>query len=550
MRTGARKPASSLTLDLRFDAEGTPDEDGPVTSLGDLSALARRPSALIAALRAEPEGELRVLIDDLPLSGVQAAAMLLAATFRRGRFVAESPRGSRRHGRLAFFARAAAATATALPGELARSRRLYQRASEAAERELALPRQVADPASVVYLRSEPSVRWRGHLVGGAATHTTGVINGFAANGLDLDVLASERPEWTDGVRFTAVAPRRVYHLVPWLTLADYGEEVARAAADRRPDFVYQRYSVGAWPGLELAHELGVPLVLEYNGSELWIQRHWGAEEEARFSAPLRALEERNVRSASLVVVVSSVLKEQLVEAGVEPDRVLVNPNGVDVDRLRPYRERPPEAWREEHGLPQAPTIGFVGSFGLWHGVKVLPAMVAHLAERAPTARWMLIGDGPLHEEVRAEIAQRGLEDRVEMPGIVAHDRALALLASCDVCVSPHVPNADGSRFFGSPTKLFEYMGLARPIVVSDLEQLGEVIVDGESGVLTAPGDARAAADAVADLLDDPDLRRRLGEGALQRATQTYSWRAHTRRILDALQAGRVEAAPRGREASH
>jgi glycosyltransferase involved in cell wall biosynthesis len=427
---------------------------------------------------------------------------------------------------------------------------LYRRAGEVAAREPALPRHAAHPESVVYLRSDPSVRWRGHLVGGAATHTSGVINGFVANGLDVDVLASERPEWTDGVRFTPVPPRRVYHLVPWLTLADYGEQVARAAAERRPSFVYQRYSVGAWPGLELARKLGVPLALEYNGSELWIQRHWGATEEERFSGPLRALEERNVRSASLVVVVSSVLKEQLVEAGVEPDRVLVNPNGVDLERLRPYRERPPEAWRNELGLSQEATIGFVGSFGLWHGVKVLPAMVAHLAERSPNARWMLIGDGPLHEEVRAEIAQRGLEDRVEMPGIVAHDRALALLASCDVCVSPHVPNADGSRFFGSPTKLFEYMGLARPIVASDLEQLGEVIVDGESGVLTAPGDARAAADAVADLLDDPDLRRRLGEGALQRATQTYSWRAHTRRILDALEAGRVEAAPRGREASH
>jgi glycosyltransferase involved in cell wall biosynthesis len=78
---------------------------------------------------------------------------------------------------------------------------------------------------------------------------------------------------------------------------------------------------------------------------------------------------------------------------------------------------------------------------------------------------------------------------------------------------PNVPNADDSRFFGSPTKLFEYMGLAKAIVASDLEQLGEVIADGETGLLCPPGDARAAADAVVRLLDDAGLRARLGEAA-------------------------------------
>jgi len=170
------------------------------------------------------------------------------------------------------------------------------------------------------------------------------------------------------------------------------------------------------------------------------------------------------------------------------------------------------------------------------GVRLLPAMVARVAEHVPDARWQLIGDGDLHDEVREEIARRGLVDRVAMPGVVPHDRALALLASCDVCVSPHVPNADGSRFFGSPTKLFEYMGLAKQIVASDLEQLGEVIADGASGVLCPPGDPDAAAAAVVRLLGDPALRARLGMAALERVATAYSWRAHTARILDALRA--------------
>ena len=188
--------------------------------------------------------------------------------------------------------------------------------------------------------------------------------------------------------------------------------------------------------------------------------------------------------------------------------------------------------------------------GVWHGVKVLPAIVAHLAESVPEARWLLIGDGQLHDEVRTDIEARGLMDRVTMPGVVAHDRALELLSSCEVCISPHVPNADGSRFFGSPTKLFEYMGLGRAIVASDLEQIGEVIVDGETGLLCPPGDARATAEAVARLLADAGLRERLGAAALDSAQTTYSWRAHTRRILDVLDAGRADARPSAYETTH
>jgi glycosyltransferase involved in cell wall biosynthesis len=298
--------------------------------------------------------------------------------------------------------------------------------------------------------------------------------------------------------------------------------------------VYQRYTLGSYAGFEVAERLGRPLVLEYNGSELWAQKHWGSGRGVPFFSVVNAIERRNLEEASLIVVVSEPLKEQLVDEGIPAERILVNPNGVDVDRLARFRSQAPSHWRAEARLPEASTIGFVGTFGLWHGVLVLPAIIEALASSAPEARWVLIGDGPLRAQVRDEIEARGLSDRVHMPGIVSHEDALTLLAACDVCVSPHVPNPDGTRFFGSPTKLFEYMGLAKAIVASDLEQLGEVIENGRTGILVAPGDAGAAAEACASLLDDPVERERLGVAALESARAQYSWEAHTRRILEAL----------------
>jgi glycosyltransferase involved in cell wall biosynthesis len=190
----------------------------------------------------------------------------------------------------------------------------------------------------------------------------------------------------------------------------------------------------------------------------------------------------------------------------------------------------------ELGQPEAPTVGFVGSFGLWHGVRLLPSLIEAVARERPDARWVLVGGGLLYEEVAMEIETRGLSPNVVLTGIVRHDRALSFLAACDVCVSPHVPNPDGSRFFGSPTKLFEYMGLGKPIVASALEQIGEVLEDGRTGLLCTPGDVGGAAAAVVRLLSDEPLRLSLGRAALEEARTTYSWKMHARRILDRLAA--------------
>jgi glycosyltransferase involved in cell wall biosynthesis len=144
--------------------------------------------------------------------------------------------------------------------------------------------------------------------------------------------------------------------------------------------------------------------------------------------------------------------------------------------------------------------------------------------------------------VRSEIERRGQSDRTLLSGVVEHRRALELLACCDVCVSPHVPNPDGTPFFGSPTKIFEYMGLGKPIVASDLDQIGEVIEHERSGLLCPPSDASAAAAAVSRLLGDASLRRHLGAGALERASVEYTWTAHIQRVLAALRRQASQAA--------
>src|SRR4029077_20290487 len=109
---------------------------------------------------------------------------------------------------------------------------------------------------------------------------------------------------------------------------------------------YQRYSLNNYAGLRLARRLSVPLILEYNGSEVWMSRHWGRP--LLYDDLASRIELLNVNGADLVVVVSRAMRDELIARGVDGNRVLVNPNAVDPDRYSPAIDGGPV--RQRYGL--------------------------------------------------------------------------------------------------------------------------------------------------------------------------------------------------------
>jgi Glycosyl transferases group 1 len=136
--------------------------------------------------------------------------------------------------------------------------------------------------------------------------------------------------------------------------------------------------------------------------------------------------------------------------------------------------------------------------------------------------------------VRRILADSDALDATVFTGLVPQEEGPAYLAACDVLSSPHVPNPDGTPFFGSPTKLFEYMAMGRGIVASDLDQIGEVLDHGRTAWLVPPGEVDALADGLRRLIDDPELRGALGSAARREAVTRHTWREHTRRTIERL----------------
>src|SRR5262249_6740831 len=245
------------------------------------------------------------------------------------------------------------------------------------------------------------------------------------------------------------------------------DETLRAIGDRPIRFVYQRYSLNNFAGLRVARRLGVPFVLEYNGSEIWMSRHWGRP--LVHQALASRIELLNVNRADLIVVVSRAMHDELVSRGVDGSRVLVNPNAVDPDRYSPSIEG--GAVRRRYGLDGKIVLGFISTFQPWHGALVLARAFVMLLQQHPehrgSVRLLMIGAGGDAVEAQREIDRAGGGDAVCFTGLVAQEDGPTYLAACDVLVSPHVPNPDGTPFFGSPTKLFEYMAMGKGIVASD-----------------------------------------------------------------------------------
>ena len=397
-------------------------------------------------------------------------------------------------------------------------------------------------ATPVYLRTDLSFGVR---AGGSVAHTAGVLNELAVAGAPPILLTTTPiPTLRRGIEIHQVAvPERFWNFreLPTFVLNTVVlDEAVRATEGRGISLVYQRYSLNNYAGLQLAHRLRVPFVLEYNGSEVWMGRHWSRP--LKYEALASRIELLNAKGADLVVVVSRAMRDELVARGVDADRVLVNPNAVDPDRYSPAVEG--GAVRRRCGLEGKTVLGFISTFQPWHGAVVLAHAFVALLEQHPewrsSVRLLMIGNGAQADAAKHVIASAGLDDSVHFTGLVAQGDGPEYLAACDILVSPHVPNSDGTPFFGSPTKLFEYMAMGKGIVASDLDQIGEVLRHGETAWLVRPGDAGGLAEGLERLVRDSELRRTLGAAARRDALAHHTWRAHVRRTYDAL-AARVQA---------
>ena len=390
--------------------------------------------------------------------------------------------------------------------------------------------------SPLYLRTDLAYGLRS---GGSVGHIAGVVNHLGRfSGPPIFVTTDRIPTVDESIETHVLRPLgrfRDFREMPSIEFNQHlAVRIARILGSRRPAFIYQRYSINNYTGLKLAQHYAVPFVLEFNGSEIWIARNWG--KALKYEGLSARIESLNLAAADLIVVVSRAIQEELAGRGINRRKILVNPNGVNADRYTPAVDG--TAVRGRYGLEGKIVLGFIGTFGRWHGAEVLAEAFGQLLQAHPqhrdTVRLLMIGDGIMMPEVKRRLAKTGAEAATIFTGLIAQEQGPEHLAACDILVSPHVPNPDGTPFFGSPTKLFEYMAMGRGIVASDLDQIGEVLRHDVTALLVRPEDVKSLCEGLIVLIEDRSRRERLGVNARTDVVSRFTWEAHTERIIQKL----------------
>ena len=412
-------------------------------------------------------------------------------------------------------------------------------ASEAArsspERNDPLAAMLEDPILIRrlgYLSGSPRVSTRPEAEAtGPRSHVLGVIGGFKALGWDVQpyIVGDRVPtEWIRSGSAGQLRRRLLTRLAADVLRVGMGMVNAVDAARKvgKVDWVYERLGSFQMMGLPCKAK-GIPWILETN-APLFDEAKRDRQSVA-LGGLARRMELMAYRQCDVLVSISQELKEIVVkEASLDPQKVVVLPNGVDADRFNPGAVMP-------RRLFSLPTIGFVGNLAVWQGLDTLLRLLAEFRKEGIDLALVVVGDGVMREPWEALARDLAMQDRVKFVGRVGMDEVPGLVSGFDIGFSGQLPLGSGKMYL-SPLKLYEYLAMAKPALASAYDDACQVVRPGETGYLFEPRNETSLRMILRKAYEERDAWPRMGEAARQLVAREHSWVARIRQLVDGVEA--------------
>lgn len=352
-------------------------------------------------------------------------------------------------------------------------------------------------------------------------HITSIVDALVALGHEVRVVgpaavshrASEvrRPSLLG--RIKKAMPGFVFELMQLAYNAVVHMRLDKAIRDFNPDLIYERYALFNFAGVRLAKRCGIPLILEVNTpyAQAWAQ-YYGLT----LKRLARWLEKRTLLAAAHIITVTDVQKKMLAQEGIPPARISVCHNAIDPNWFTPERHRDPVL---AASLAMGPiVVGFVGTMNRWQGITDFPEVLRSVFARCDNVSFLFVGEGEFRPFLEDFCRTAGYTDRVVFTGRKPHAAIPALVELMDITVLLN------SNAYGSPMKIFEYMGMRKAIVAPSVGPVVEIMRHEETGLLIDPGSASQMADQIVRLATDEPLRQRLGHAGRDYVTAHHTWR--------------------------
>lgn len=314
-------------------------------------------------------------------------------------------------------------------------------------------------------------------------------------------------------RFT-VSFKLKYRIFSILNVLSY-KKVLNLVKNQNPDIIHERFHIPNPYSIKICEELGIPKVLEVNS--LYV-------EEGIYSGKIKEialkLRKKMFEQCKAIITQTETLKSMIKNLTDKP--VYVVPNGVDTEMFKP--DVYCEDVRRKLGVNDEIVVTLVCSFNKWHGVEQIPKIAKRFEGKK--VKFILIGSGKLFKHVK-----RIKTKNMILLGAKPHEEIPLYLALSDILIAPF--NDDyfkDSKFWWNPVKLFEYMSAGKPIVSYDYEEVRKIVRD--AGLLAKPGDLNDFIRKLECLIEDENLRKRLGERGRKIAVREYDWKIRAKQTVE------------------
>jgi glycogen synthase len=378
---------------------------------------------------------------------------------------------------------------------------------------------------------------------GYTFRTRAILKAQEAAGLEVRGITGQRHavdagegavhEEVDGLSFdrTPGLPQGLVGLRESREIAALDSAICNLVATWRPDIIHAHSPAlcGA-AALRAARGLGVPLVYEIRAfwEDAAVGNRTGREGSLKYRLT-RALETRVVRSADAVFTICQSLRDDLISRGIAPAKIGVMPNGVELGLFGEPTSRD-DALGQALGLdPEAPVIGYIGSFYDYEGVDDLIAAMPLLRRTQSAARLLLVGAGPMEQEWRAAAARLPEPEAVIFTGRVPHSQVERYYSLVDVLVYPR--KASRLTDMVTPLKPLEAIAQQRLVAASDVGGHRELIAHGQTGYLFEADNPAACAATLAQVIGARDAWPVMKARALDHVRTRHDWARNVRNYL-------------------
>lgn len=291
--------------------------------------------------------------------------------------------------------------------------------------------------------------------------------------------------------------------------------------NKKFDFIYERYSFFCFATSFLAKKLSIPFILEVNEiSGIKRQRPQTMIKLCTY------IENKVLNNSKGIIVVSQFLKERLIKSGINPEKIHIFPNAVNIKEFDYTIDS--SKLKKELNLLNKFIISFVGMFSHWDRLDYLLEVFSKVHKELPHTHLLIVGEGIQRQDLMNKANDLGISNVTTFTGEVPRNDIPYYISLSDICL------LSDSNPFGSPMTLFEYMAMEKAVIVPKYGPIEAIIKHKENGILFNPKSEKDFCEKLSNLINDEAMRLSIGRKARETIFKNHLWTHNANNVIKIL----------------